>query len=82
MKYILSICVILMSGAVIAEGQGQSVMFQNNNENNFDHLTTMPEKQSLGDKCERMSKEIENLKGKPLRRYTLQQRYKQECELK
>jgi len=82
MKYILSICVLLVSGAVIAEGQGQSDMFQNNNEYKTDHLMKMPEKQSLGDKCKRMSKEIENLKGKPQRRYTLQQRYKLECELK
>lgn len=37
-----------------------------------------PEEQ-LSSRCEEMSKEIESLKGKPQRRFALEQRYQAEC---
>ena len=71
---------VLPQASPQGSGAGQSIMFQS--QPGYDHLTTMPEKPSLGDRCQQMSREIESLKGKPQRRYSLMQRYKQECELK
>ena len=71
---------VLPQASPQGSGAGQSIMFQN--QPGYDHLTTIPEKPSLGDRCQQMSRDIENLKGKPQRRYSLMQRYKQECELK
>ncbi len=65
---------------------GQSIMFQNNPgqgyQGSYDHLTTMPRSQTFGDRCQQMARDIESLRGKPQRRYSLMQRYKAECELK
>ena len=72
------------SAAAQNAGQGQSIMFQDR-ENNLDHLTTLPEsqkKKTRGDRCIEMSREIERLKGKPQRRSTMMERYRKECELR
>ena len=64
-------------------GQGQSIMFENQ-EQNRDDLTTLPEsqkKKTRGDRCMEMSQEIERLKGKPQRRSAMMDRYRKECEL-
>ena len=82
MKYLSVLCLSLISSTLAAsEEQGQSIMFKKEAEKKYEHLVTMPEKNDLGDKCQQMSRDIENLKGRPQRRYSLMQRYKQECEL-
>ena len=74
----------LVAGASAQDaGQGQSIMFQNQ-EQNRDDLTTLPEsqkKKTRGDRCMEMSHEIERLKGKPQRRSAMMDRYRKECEL-
>lgn len=63
--------------------QGRSIMFQRE-QDDYSHLTTRPsgEAASLGDKCEAMSREIDELrgKGKPQTRSTLMERYRAECQ--
>ena len=74
----------LVTGAAAQDsGQGQSIMFQDQ-EQNRDHLTTLPESQkgkSRGDRCVEMSREIERLKGKPQRRSAMMDRYRKEREM-
>ena len=79
---------ILFAGLVTGisaqdSGQGQSIMFQEQ-EQNRDYLTTLPESQkqkSRGDRCMEMLHEAERLKGKPHRRSAMMDRYRKECEL-
>jgi len=64
--------------------QGQSIMFQDRDQNR-DYLTTLPANQkkgTRGDRCIEMAQEIKRLKGKPQRRSTMMDRYRQECELR
>lgn len=42
----------------------------------------VPEATTLDEKCLQMHQEIRNLKGKPLRRSALDERYKAECQRK
>lgn len=74
----------LMTGVSAQDsGQGQSIMFQDQ-EQNRDYLTTLPESQkqkSRGDRCTDMLQEAERLKGKPQRRSAMMDRYRKECEL-
>ncbi|MBT8429542.1 MAG: hypothetical protein KJN79_06480 [Gammaproteobacteria bacterium] len=61
---------------------GQSIMFDNQPQNRSD-LTTLPpgtKKKGRGERCTDMLLEIQKLKGKPQRRSTMAERYRQECE--
>jgi hypothetical protein len=60
----------------------RSIMFEGN-AGDREYLTTLPEERPLdrGDRCMKMLQEVERLKGKPQRRSTAMQRYRQECEL-
>ena len=80
----ISLAALVTNAAAQDTGQGQSRMFENQ-ENNRDYLTTLPESQkkgTRGDRCIEMSQEIERLKGKPQRRSAMMDRYRQECELR
>lgn len=77
----LSIGLIPIAAAQ-SDGRGESIMFEKPSNNDYKELTTMPEQQTLGDRCMEMSREIESLKGKPQRRSALMERYRQECELR
>ena len=73
----------LLAGAISADNApGQSVLIQTPKSDGYEHLTTMPEQKSLGDRCVEMAREIESLKGKPQRRAALAARYQQECQLR
>ena len=74
----------IIAGMAHGDGKGQSIMFENQQGSDYKHLTTMPKgsQQSLGDRCMEMSREIESLKGKPQRRSSMMERYRQECELR
>ena len=79
----VSLIGILASANAQNTGQGQSIMFQDR-QNDRDYLTTMPEGQknkTRGDRCIEMSREIEALKGRPQRRSTMMERYRAECDL-
>lgn len=67
---------------VAGQGQGQSIMFGQQQGGDYSHLITAPAGQStsLGDKCQAMAREIDQLKGKPQRRSTLMERYQAECQ--
>ena len=57
-----------------------SITIPGDNNSNYDHLVTMPEKTSASDsKCSELAREVEALKGKPQRRYVAKQRYEAEC---
>lgn len=80
----ISLAALVTNAAAQDTGQGQSLMFENQ-ENNRDYLTTLPANQkkgTRGDRCIEMAQEIERLKGKPQRRSTMMDRYRQECELR
>lgn len=73
----------LLAGVISADNApGQSVLIQTPKSDGYEHLTTMPEQKSLGDRCVEMAREIESLKGKPQRRAALAARYQQECQLR
>ena len=78
-----SILLLFMSFSVLvyAEERGQSIMFQDK-ANEYEHLTTEPKDagESRGDQCMELTRQIDQLKGKPQRRHALMQRYKLECE--
>jgi hypothetical protein len=62
-------------------GLGQSIMFENQPQTRSD-LTTLPPghgKKDLSERCNEMSLEIKKLEGKPQRRSTMAERYRQEC---
>jgi hypothetical protein len=81
---IATFCASLASGVCAQDsGQGQSIMFENQPDDR-DYLTTLPESQkqkSRGDRCMEMLHEAERLKGKPQRRSAMMDRYRRECEL-
>jgi hypothetical protein len=81
MKKILSM-LLLMSFAILVNAQerGQSIMFQDK-ANEYEHLTTESKGmvESQGEQCMELSRQIEQLKGKPQRRHALMQRYQLEC---
>ena len=85
MKRQVLIATVLIGLAAATTAQddekGQSVMFKNR-QHNYDHLTTVPDRQQqgLGDQCMEMSRKIKSLKGKPQRRAALMERYRHECE--
>ena len=59
------------------DGRGQSIMFDQDRR----YLTEMPQ-QSDGrwERCRKLRKEVEALKGKPQRRFAAAQRYEAECK--
>jgi len=83
----LFVLLLLVSSAGIAENKpldlelDTSSFYQENAKDSSwmrDENYQSPEKQSAS-RCEEMSKEIESLKGKPQRRFALEQRYEAEC---
>jgi hypothetical protein len=78
-----SVLLILSSFALVvsAEERGQSIMFQDK-PNEYEYLTTepKPQGQNPGDHCMELSRQIEQLKGKPQRRHALMQQYQVECQ--
>jgi hypothetical protein len=64
-----------------AQERGQSIMFQDK-PNDYEYLTSEPKEagRDQGDQCMEMSRQIEQLKGKPQRRHALMQRYQLECQ--
>ena len=82
MKSIISSLLFAVTVAVNAAEQSQSIMFKDKNEGKYDYLTKPPESDSSTevDECARMSAQIEELRGKPQRRYALMERYRAECQ--
>jgi hypothetical protein len=80
------LCAIVLAGSVTLataqdSGLGQSIMFETPPQDHSD-LTTLPpgqKKKDLNERCADMSAEIQRLKGKPQRRSTMADRYRQEC---
>jgi hypothetical protein len=82
-RFGLLLAATLVAGAISADqAPGQSVLIQTPKSDGYEHLTSMPEQRSLGDRCVEMAREIEGLKGKPQRRAALAARYQQECQLR
>lgn len=79
---VLSTAILAAASVCAADQPGQSVLIQAPKSDGYEHLTTMPAQQTLGERCMEMAREIESLKGKPQRRAALAARYQQECELK
>ena len=76
---LISVILITAAGTVFAEKQPQSVMFSNNQDQS--QLTSPAGVDTAkSERCERLAKELEALKGKPQRRYTAAQRYEAECQ--
>ena len=76
------LCIFSSDG--LTDERGQSIMFDdkrgvdNGNKLGSSH-TPLDALQRTDDQCSQLLKEIENLKGKPQRRYAAQQRYNAEC---
>ncbi len=71
---------LLCSQMAHATDSAQSIMFEADKDHG--HLTTLPPQQAGAqqDKCARLAKEIEDLKGKPQRRFAASQQYQAECQ--
>lgn len=83
-KKVLFIAIVtgFMSAAYSQDNEpSKSIMFDNDKDSQ--NLNLLPEKEtpSLGDRCIEMKREINRLRGKPLRRSAVVDRYKTECEL-
>ena len=77
MKFWMVIAVACFcSGAVLAQ-KGESIMFGDQAPSVGQPASE--EDQNSGAKCEQLLQEIDDLKGKPQRRMTAQQRYEAEC---
>jgi hypothetical protein len=74
---------ISASATAMDDGQPRSILFEDTSQPP-NQLTTLPTDSTVdkGDKCIRMLQEAEALKGKPQRRSTAMERYRQECELR
>jgi hypothetical protein len=82
-RFALLMAATSLAGAISADNApGHSVLMQTPKSDGYEHLTSMPEQKSLGDRCVEMAREIESLKGKPQRRAALAARYQQECQLR
>ena len=81
MKTIVFLLLACFAVLASAQERGQSIMFQDK-QNEYEHLTTEPKVtgKSQGDQCMEMTRQIEQLKGKPQRRHALMQRYRLECQ--
>lgn len=71
---------LLCSQMAHATDSAQSIMFETGKD--YGHLTTLPPQQADAqqDKCAKLAKEIEDLKGKPQRRFTVSEQYQAECQ--
>jgi hypothetical protein len=82
LRFGVLLAAVFAAGSISADNApGQSVLIQTPKSDGYEHLTTIPPQQSLGDRCVEMAREIEELKGKPQRRAALAARYQQECQL-
>ena len=64
--------------ALAVDDPGRSIMFEP--DTSLDYLTREPAAvPNQADKCDQLAKEVEQLKGKPQRRYAAEQRYQAEC---
>ena len=70
----------LISQVSLAETKSEFTIPGDSN-NDTSHLVTMPENTSATseNKCQKMAREVEALKGKPQRRYVAKERYEAEC---
>ena len=76
---LITVILITAAGTSIAEKQPPSIMFSNSSEQS--QLTSPTGVDTAkSDRCEKLAKEVEALKGKPQRRYTAAQRYEAECQ--
>ena len=83
-KYVLA---GFLAGAIsvgVADERGQSIMFGDKPDSQAENsLTTthspMESMHKTDERCERLAKEIDQLKGKPQRRHAAIQRFKNEC---
>lgn len=76
---LISVILLTAAGAVFAEKQTPSVMFSNSADQS--QLTSPAGGDTAKfERCEKLAKEVEALKGKPQRRYTAAQRYEAECQ--
>lgn len=82
MKKPFIILALMLPMSVLAEEKSQSIMFETQADGR-NELTSIPKTEGIskGEKCQQMSREIDQLKGKPQRRHVLMEQYKAECEL-
>jgi hypothetical protein len=83
-KTVLAFSIIFFSMSTFADDRGRSIMFGDKPGMDTNHSvgtshTPLETLQKPDDRCSRLAKEIETLKGKPQRRYVAQQRFNQEC---
>ena len=73
-------CILALASQTSLAESNKEFIIPGDNNANYDHLVTMPEKTDTSDnKCRDLAREVETLKGKPQRRFTAQQRYEAEC---
>lgn len=76
----LSCGLALFAGTVAAADDApKSIMFEQDKD--YSHLTTLPDTNADNKqhRCTELAREMETLKGKPQRRFTLSQQYDAEC---
>lgn len=82
--FVTASCGLALLGSQIAwaEGGPKSIMLEDDKD--YSHLTTLPPQQAgqSKDRCAELLQQMEALKGKPQRRYTVSQQYEAECQRK
>jgi hypothetical protein len=76
-KRLIPLLLCLLPVTTLGE-KGQSLMFKSEE----NPITTPPDtlqQQSQGDECQSLLRKIESLKGKPQRKHSAMERYRQQC---
>lgn len=78
---LFGVLVLLGSTTAVAEESAQSIMFEADKDKEYEQLTTLPRSStSAGDRCSELLQQMEDLKGRPQRRYAVSQQYEAECQ--
>ena len=82
MKLTTLIFLLSFTTLSVAQTQNQSIMFKDKGDDQYGHLTKIPENNvgTQDDECMEMSRQIEQLKGKLQRRYAMMEQYRMECQ--
>ena len=80
MKFLFVTLILSVFSVVCADEKNPSIMFQKQPEN-LDYLTTPAgQDDEMSARCAEMSRQIDELRGKPQRRYIVIKRYEIECK--
>lgn len=81
MKQLLFLILLYIIPVCVHAEKGQSIMFDTPTPNpNFQQDNKESPNEERARHCKELSRQMEKLKGKPQRRFTVSERYKVECQ--